>query len=426
VLKPELPPVVLNADFRLNGRGVDPALADARFTVNGNLAGWRQAAADTVLVSARVRGGTLAVDTGVVLVGPVRLATAGQWHFTAPESGALRYQVAVTDLSAIESYLPAANDSAGGSIRGQGTIAGSLDRLRIVGSLEGKDVHLARWGASEWSFKHTLALGDSVPEILVEGSAQSVTTPTTGEFSSATLNLKLSTPVFAMDLKADRVEGGVVEVLANGTIPYRGARRLVLERVRADLGTGRWVLAQPAAIEWGDPGGGVDVRNFEMRVEEGVGLLRVAGRILPLAQIDARLETEALPLADVQQLLGNDTTLTGGLWAKAEVRGPGEAPTANIEFHVDSGSYEGVGFSRIEGAVKFGGQLLSGNATVTFDTAGAVEVRASLPMRVAFAREVDFDLLDSGTVSGSLVSEGITLSSFAGFFPDLDDVQGVL
>jgi translocation and assembly module TamB len=179
-------------------------------------------------------------------------------------------------------------------------------------------------------------------------------------------------------------------------------------------------------VEWGRPGGGVDVRNLDFRAANGPGRLRVDGRVMPLAQFDARIETAALPLEELQVLLGRQPLVTGALTANADVRGPGTAPTFDVTFQLDTGRYQGVGFRRIEGKLNYVGQVLTANAVATFDTIGALDLKASLPMNVAFSPEVDFDLLDAGPVSGSLTADSVALIAFSDFFPQLQDVTGAL
>ena len=426
LLEPAAPPAAITARFALRGRGVKPETADAQVNVTGGFSGWRDEPDDTLMIAARVRNGTVAIDTGVVFLGPAHLQARGEWRFVSPETGALNYQLAIDNVAPLAPYIPVIPDTASGGLQGSGTVSGSLQRQRIEGSLEGTELHLGRWAVNNVTAKHTFVLGDSVPEIHLEGNARGISTPAAGAYSTATLKLDLASPAFQLDLKADRVEGGVIEVAATGHIPAEGARRIELQRARLDLGTGQWALAGPSTIEWGRPGGGVDVRNLDFRAANNNGRLRVDGRVMPLAQFDARIETAALPLEEVQLLLGRHPIVTGALTANADIRGPGESPTINGEFQLDTGRYHGVDFTRIQGKVNYARQVLTANALATFDTIGVLDVKATLPMNVALAPEVDFDLLDSGPVSGSLTADSVALIAFAELFPQLQDVQGAL
>ncbi|MEX2283696.1 MAG: translocation/assembly module TamB domain-containing protein [Gemmatimonadota bacterium] len=426
LLEPRAPPAAITARFALRGRGVKPETADAQVNVVGGFSGWRDEPDDTLQIAARIRNGAVAVDTSVVFLGPVHLHTRGEWRFVAPETGALTYQLAVDNVAPLAEYIPAIPDTASGGLEGNGTISGSLQRTRIEGTVEGTELHLGDWAVSSVAAKHTFVIGDSVPEIHVEGNARGISTPSAGAYSVATLNLHLAAPAFQLDLKADRVEGGIIEVAATGHIPNEGARRVELQRARLDLGTGQWALVQPASVEWGRPGGGVDVRNLDFRAANGPGRLRVDGRVMPLAQFDARIETAALPLEELQVLMGRQPLVTGALTANADVRGPGTAPTFDVQFQLDTGRYQGVGFRRIEGKLNYAGQVLTADAVATFDTIGALDLKASLPMNVALSPEIDFDLLDAGPVSGSLTADSVALIAFSDFFPQLLDVQGAL
>lgn len=426
MLQPQAPPASLTARFTLRGRGIAPESADARVALAGRFTGWHAQPHDTVMLAAHVRNGTLAIDTGAVYLGPVHVETQGEWRFVAPASGALNYSFAVENLEQIAPYIPALPDSAGGVLEGSGAIAGSLDRMRIEGSLEGEELNLLRWRAESLQLKHRLVLGGTVPEIELEAGIRGISTPSTGAYSAASVNLRLTPPAFVLEVRADRVGGGIIEVAADGQIPYEGARRVVVQRVRMDLGTGQWALAAPASINWGT-GSGVNVTNLELLADEGEGRLRVEGRVLPLADAELRLETAALPLDEVQRMVGVQPKVTGLLWATADVRAAGEtSATFEIGFRIDSGQFEGVPFSRVQGELGYTGQTLTANALMTFDTVGTLDVRASLPMRVVFAPEIDVRLLDAGAVNASLVADSVKLAAFTGFFPDLRDVQGIL
>jgi hypothetical protein len=427
LIDPPAPPAAITARFNVRGQGFAPESADVRLGLAGRFTGWHAQPHDTLLIAATVRGGTITVDTGVVFLGPVHLQTRGQWRFVAPESGALDYDLVVENLAQIASFIPALPDSAGGALEGSGKISGSLARMRIEGELQAEELHVTRWEAHSLHAKHVVVLGGPVPEIDIDVGARGISTPTTGAYSAASVKLKLSQPTFALEARADRVEGGVIEIAADGNIPYEGARRVVVQRVNMDLGGSKWALAAPAVIDWGGAGSAVNVTNLELR-DAGVrtGRLRIDGRILPLAQIDVRVETAALPLAEVQRLIGREPRIEGLLYANADVRGPGTSPTFEIDFRVDSGSIEGVGFRRVEGELNYTGQSLIANALATFDTAGKLDVRAALPMTVVLDPKLKLDLLDAGTVRGSLVADSVKLATFASVFPDLRDVQGVL
>ena len=199
LLEPKAPPVFLTARFTLRGRGSDPKTADALVGVTGRFTGWRAQPRDTIVLAAHVQNGGVAVDTGVVYLGPVHLEAAGQWRFVAPETGALNYHAVIEDLAAIAPYVPAFPDSAAGAIDSKGNVSGSLERMRVDGTTQGRNVRVQRWTAGSFSAKHQVVLGAAVPEIVVEGTAQNIITPADGTYPSAQLNLKLTPPAFSLD-----------------------------------------------------------------------------------------------------------------------------------------------------------------------------------------------------------------------------------
>ena len=423
ILEPKAPPAALTARFEVRGRGFKPETADAQVNVTGRFTGWRTEPHDTLVIDARVRNGAIAVDHGALALGPVHLEARGDWRFVSPETGSITYKFNVENLAPIAQYIPILPDTAGGAIQGSGSFAGSLKNMRIEGELSGTNVKIARWQSTSLQAKHRLVIGGTVPEIFLDAKVDNISTPSTGAYKTLTAKVELMPPGFSMDIKAERISGGLIEIAADGRVPYEGARRVVLQRARLDLGQGTWALQSPAAIDWAG-GDGVKVSNLSLRANEGEGHLALNGRIYPFENIDARFETAALPLDEVQSLLGRDTIFSGLLWANATVRGPGQSPTFDITFRVDSGGYQAVRFNRFEGKLGYSGRTLTATALATVDSAGRLDAKASLPMEVTFTPEFKFDLLDSGPASGSIVADSVALGAFAGLLRDVRDVEG--
>ena len=425
VLEPKAPPAAINANFAARGRGFKPETADAKLSAVGRFSGWRTEPHDTLVIAAHLRNGAVRVDSGLVNLGPVHLQANGEWRFVAPESGAIAYKFEIKNLAHAAPYIPGLPDQAAGVVSGSGNIAGSMERRRIEGELQGRNMKIAQWRTTAFDAKHTLVLGGPVPDIQIEATAKEISTPTTGAYKSLVANVKLTPPEFVMDIKADRTQGGVIEIAANGHVPYEGARRIVLQRARLDLGTGTWALTGPASIDWAG-GDGVKVSNLNLKANEGEGRLALNGRLFPIDNIDVRLETAALPLGEVQTLLGREPVVSGLLWSNARIQGPGEAPTFNVEFRVDSGDYQGVRFVRAEGKLDYARQVLNGNVLATLDSAGHLDAKATLPVRVALAPEFTFKILDEGPASGSIVADSVKLALFTTLFPEVRDVEGVV
>lgn len=428
LLKPAAPPVLLTAHFDVTGAGTDPNTARARVHVEGRFTGWKTSPHDTLHLAARLAGGTLTVDSAAVKLATMNASARGDWHFAEPASGSINYRVAFEPITPFGPYIPAiGNEDAIGNIAVSGIINGARGQMRVEGEAQGSGLQVGQWAASSLDSKYLAVIGAAFPQISVSTNVRDFRTPTAGSYQRATVNVKLESPIFALNVKADRVSGkGGIEIIADGRIPVAGTREIMVHTARIDFGDDNWKLATPAVFSWAAPGTDLTVRGFEMRESGGAGLMRLEGRVLPLANADFRLETVALPIGDIQRLLGRPPIVSGALSTTTTIRATNGVPQLSIKFVLDSAVVENVRFSQLTGDASYSAQKLVANATAIVDTAGALRLRADVPIDWRFGEGGGLKMLEAGPVNITLVSDSIALAPFAALNPDIEELRGTM
>ena len=425
VLEPAVPPVTLTATFAFAGAGFDPATMNATIGLGGRFGGWEAEPDDGITLAATIRDGTLGVDTLYGSLASADVKASGTWRFLEPQSGAVSYAADVSTLRPFGPYIPVLGDSiAAGSLRAAGTLSGTLQRMRLAGSATGAGLRVGGWQAGELVAEHDLMFGGgALPTAVVDATARDVVTPTAGNYNEGTLALRLAPPGLDFDLSATRADGGLVEVVATGVIPETGLREIRLERARFDLADDRWMLLRPAMIRW-TAGGPVRVEGLELQAERSEGRVAIDGPVLPLEDMDARLEVAAVPVGDIQRLLGREVRVDGLLWADGLVRGGDLDAMVDLTFRVDSGAVEGVPLRRLTGSLQYAGGETRLDAQVLVDTAGRLDVVANLPSVLRLGGSPTFELVDGVPLSGSITAEDFALAPLAAALPQVQDVAG--
>src|SRR5690606_28713237 len=163
-----------------------------------------------------------------------------------------------------------------------GTMSGTLERLRIAGGISGGSLRVGEWAARTITGDYDLTFGGgALPVAVVNAQAEDVTTPTAGSYSAGTLALRMTPPGLDFEVNATRTDGGIVEVLATGSLPETGQREIRVTQARFDLVDDRWMLLRPATFRW-TAGGPVHVEGLELRAERSQGRVVIDGRVLPV------------------------------------------------------------------------------------------------------------------------------------------------
>ena len=423
------PPAELTGHFTLAGSGADPETMDARITLGGRFTGWETSPNDVIRARALVRGGAVQVDTLSMRLATLSLESAGRWQFVAPQAGAIEYALDISSLAPWGPYLPVVGDSTmRGAVAARGTVNGPLDAIRVAGAVQGVRVRAANgWRAEQLDATYDIAFGAAVPTVTLEAQAQTVTTPTAGSFDVLTADLALTPPQFALTLTGDRAgaDTPVVELVADGRVPYEGLREIVVQRAHLDIEDGVWRLTQPATFSWGGESAGLVVRDLEFRNDANEGRVAIDGTVFPVRRADVQIDVARVPIGDVQRLIGQEPVVTGDLWADGVFRTIAET-TADVDmtFRLDSGAVLGVDLTRLEGTVAYRDGRLVTNAVAAFDTAGTLDIEIATPFRVALADSVDLGLGETGSISGRIIADSLSLAPFDALLTDVRDMEG--
>jgi translocation and assembly module TamB len=427
LLEPDVPPVALTARFTLAGTGFDPATAVASITVDGRFTGWQAGPSDLVLVEAQLRRGELDVASLSMRLATLELEASGIWRFIDPIGGAIAYTLTVTDVRPFGPYVPLLGDElATGSLAASGTVGGTLARLRIDGRLAARAFQLGDWAVHALDATYAAVLGEPVPQIVLDADATRLQTPTAGVFDVAMASVRLAPPTFALELLGERRDAAGLHVVAEGLVPAVGPREAIVQRMNIDLERQRWALVAPARLRWGEAADGVIVERFELIDAVGPGRVRIEGRILPLERIDATIETAALPVGEIQRLLGQPPIVTGMLWMNAQVLGPGEDPRVVLEFRLDEAALEGVAIAELNGELRYEAGRLEASARTVLAEAGMLDIEASVPLQLTLVGVPAVTLLDAGVVSGRAVADSLRLAPLAVLSPFVRDAAGVV
>lgn len=421
------PPAFLTARLDLEGSGRNAKDTNARVHLEGRFSGWRTGLHDTIHVAARIRNGMLAVDSAELKLATMTASARGAWHFTAPAAGSINYTVAFDPLTPFGPFIPViGDDDAAGSVRFAGSISGEAGRMRVAGTGTASQFVTGGWRVGSAQLNYAFVVGETVPQIDVDGSARNLQTPNAGMYETVHAKVKLQSPLFSLDVRGTRAGSGGLEVVADGRIPAEGAREVVLQRARIDFGASNWALTQPATFSWAGPNTDLLVRSFEMRRSDGNGFLRLEGRVLPLAHADMRLETAALPIGDLQRLLGRRPLVSGLLSTETTLRASGGVPQLETRFTLDTAIIENVRFTQLRGDANYEAQRLTVNASAVVDTAGLLVLHAELPVALQFGTDTTARLLDRGPVRITVVSDSIALAPFAALSPQISELSGKL
>lgn len=419
-----IPPVEFTGAFDLEGTGTDPATAIADVALSGRLSGWETTPGDSLLLRAHVEAGSVALDTLGAGAGPVDLSSEGQWDFTAPGGGALRYRLTIDDLEEVAPYLPALPDTAAeGSLVAEGTLTGTLDEPRLAGTLEAARLEMRAWAVESLDAEYDLVLARPLPVLRLDATAATIRTGA-GTYTSADLHVDLTRPQFEVTFNAQRQGGGEIQLATDGTLRPE-AKEAFVRTFAIDLRDQHWVLAQPAAIRWGGIDG-VLVDSLVVRRRDGTGRVAIEGRIPPTGTSELDIAVDGLPAGEVLRLAGFDTDLAGPLSARLEVRGSRGEPVINGTFSVGAGEMRGVRLQAVDGTVSYAERRLRLDAeAVAFEGAGMLDIDATVPLALSFD-PLGAEVLRNEPLTGSVRTEGFPVGALEGMVPRAERLAGTV
>jgi translocation and assembly module TamB len=470
------PSTSLTGGGHARGRGAKPEtmLADLDFAFGPSR--FDTVAVDSIVLQARIAEGLATVSRAQVRGSGARLDVAGQFGMDARHEGALTYAVVVDSLAAFAGFLPAGlgpdtgsvpprpnvlaealrrarADSAriaketevaravrgapalplqvdtpkaiprnvlSGTLRANGTIAGSLDRFDLKGSLAGTGLMVrgnsARHLAATYSW-----LDARTPESKMSVALRGDTISAYGFFFDS----------LTSDLSFTKPNGTVaVRVVQNSQRDYALRGDFTLDTLRNELrladvalrfDTTTWQSTHPSAIRWG--GRGIEVVNLELR--QGPTRRIYANGLLPTegaADFDA--EVTDFAVENVAQLLQSDVPLAGRVSLKAHVQGTATDPRMNGTLDFVRGTYAEAAVPDVHGTFAYADRQLTTN-TVAQDSAGRqlATVDGTIPIDLALSGVTGSRLLDA-PMNLRVVSDSLPLAMIPQLSAAVSEVAG--
>ncbi|HEX9107834.1 MAG TPA: hypothetical protein VF832_11410, partial [Longimicrobiales bacterium] len=249
VIAVNIPPVAYTGGFSVRGSGFDPARASASFQADGYFSGWRAGPGDRVTLRGSVAGGVLRLDTLSATLASASVKAGGVWPYSAPGSGSIAYRLDVGDLAPFAQYLPAGpGGPAAGAVHLEGHAGGTLSAPDFNGRFTLAHVQAAGWAVGDAAGTYDVQPRGELPRIGLELQSRDVIAPSAGRFTTVNASLRLASPALSVTLDAQRPDGGVLALTAEGNVPPSGPRVISLQRLVADVGAKRWQLEQPALV----------------------------------------------------------------------------------------------------------------------------------------------------------------------------------
>jgi translocation and assembly module TamB len=338
---------------------------------------------------------------------------------TVAESLDLQWQLRAPDLRAL-------HPEAGGSLDGEGRIAGRRDTLAVTARLEGATIVSPWFEAGSVNGTIGVDMADNGPlQVDLQGEdlrAAGVTVNTLhgrvgGTLSSHTVELDLDADAAAVSLRGSGARSGV---------DWSGAFHQL--DVSAET-FGRWQLAAPLALSRTAEGFSFE----EFCLTQEAARLCAAARTDAAAHWSATVAAHALPAtlfaAALPQNLSVETRLDAGLEAGGQggrvqnAAGTFRLAEGALLFDTGEAQPRRIAMQGGEGTLQFDGEVLNTDLTVTFAEAGMRPLAAGITLRGFGAADVSAETLST---EGRIHAGMGDLSPLSTMSPYFTDISGAL
>lgn len=457
------------------GRGFKPATMTSDLAFAFGPSSVDTIGVDSLNVQATLANGLATVQHAQVLAAKARLQVSGQFGLDASHSGSLAYSVNVDSLGMLSRYIPALGADTGvvtprpqlaaailrramadsaridrqtevaraisgapaprvqvdtpqaiprglvaGAVHAQGTIAGSLNRFTLNGTLDGTGI-VARGNAARhvqatysWVDAKTahskMSVALSADTVSVYGFA----------FDSLATDLSYTKPNGTVAVRIRQGEQGDYALRGDFTLD-KARNELRLADVSLRFDTTTWRTTHPAAVRWG--GRGIEVVNVELT--SGPTQRIYANGLLPTSgPANFELAVTNFDVASIADLLQSDLQATGRVSFDAHVQGTGENPRLNGTLSLVNATYRGTAVPNISGTFAYADQRLTTNATVADSTGRQLgTINGTIPINLALSGVTGSRLLDL-PLNVSLASDSLPVDLIPKFTDVVTNVKG--
>lgn len=416
------PPTALDARFAIDVRGDSLA----------NAAGTARLDVDRSMVdSVRVFGGAAVVGLGDGLLrvdslhmesvaGVVR--ARGALGTVPSTTDSLRFEYAGDSLGGLRRYLSrtGVGDSLQGVVRATGVLTGRVTHFALDAAMAGTGLLLRTTEARE--LRGTIALS-----ALPDSATGSVTMRLDGVRSG-------SLAISEGDLRADLLGGWQARVSGRLAAPSGAGARLVadvrrradttlvrFDSLRAGTASNTWLLRRPGTLSFSSAGFGLD--TVELAGDRG-GRIVAAGRTTAGDTVAVALRADAVPLADLGDLLQSRDSMAGTATLRADLRGTRARPDLFFSGVLDGARVAGMSLDRLDADGRYADRRLTASVALSRGGVAALHADASLPLDLAF--EPTGSRFLEEPLSARVRTDSAGLGLLEAFLPSVTRAQGRL
>lgn len=470
-----MPVTSLTGGGTARGRGFKPATMFSQLSFAFGPSSVDTIAVDSLNVQATLANGLATVSRAELQADKARLQLSGQFGLDASHSGSLTYAVDVDSLGMLSRYIPALGADTGvvtprpqlaaailrravadsvridkqtevaraisgapaqrvqvdtpraiprglvaGALHAQGTVAGSLSRFTLNGTLTGTGI-VARGNAAR-HIQATYSWVDAKSPTSKMSVALSADTVSVYGFAFDSLVTDLSYTKPNGTVAVRIRQGNQRDYALRGDFTLDKARNeLRLADVTLRFDTTSWRTTHPAAVRWG--GRGIEVVNLELT--SGPNQRLYANGLLPTSgPANFELAVTNFDVANIADLLQSDLQATGRVSFDAHVQGTAASPRLNGTLSLMNATYQGTAIPNINGTFAYADQRLTTNATVADSTGRRLAtVNGTIPINLALSGVTGSRLLDL-PINVSLASDSLPVDLIPKFTDVVSNVKG--
>jgi translocation and assembly module TamB len=417
--KPGLPAAKINLDAWIKGHGTKPDTmqADTRLTLNGSeVNGVR-------LDQARAEG---SINKGTLTLKEVRLAADGS---TLNASGTIASMAQnakgrityVLNAKDIRPWLNLAGIEAGGGLKVNGSISGTLQAPRLDGKATFNQLQMAAHRVQSGALRWQLAGSRSNSwQGKIDLAAQHVTAGISLPSLEAHVTLDGTRPVaLGAEIMARDTDQRVQRV--NARVTQSGGRsEITLQQLSLQLPDGTWRNARTARLVV--VGKTITIDEFVLQRQSQT--LNIKGAVGIEGPQDLSVRINGFSLADLRPYWKNAPDVTGILTLTLQVKGTASQPLIDTTMKVDKLSIARQTYAGLTAQSSYQNDRLNIDLRLLQDKVHGVNVKGMLPIYLGWGGGRSIAV--SGDSNLRIQSDGLSPTFLGAFNKEIDNLQGTL
>jgi translocation and assembly module TamB len=369
----------------------------------------------------RFGNGLMRVDSSTVESVAGTFSARGALGLVPTASDTLRFQFSADSLGGLRRYVAShATDSLAGGLRASGVLTGQVNRFALDAAVEGSELLVRTTSARQ--VRATLALS-SLPD------------SATGAITVRVDRLRSGTMAYDdIDLRADVTGGAQARATALLTAPSgtrigaladvrrRGDTTIVrLDSLGAATKANAWSLTRAATVV--RAGGGFRLDSLSLAGASG-GRIALTGRTTSLDTVALAFRADAVPLADLGELMQTREPMAGKATLRADLRGTTARPDIFFTGSMSAAQVSGFRFDQLDADGRYADRRLTTSLALARGGVPTLHADGSLPLDLAF-EPAGSRLLDD-PLTAHIRSDSAGLDLLEAFFPAMREARGAL